>query len=419
MSSIYKNLLHDHFRLLVKVPGTQDRDLRFRFIDFVPSLAPSYTAVSYAWGRDQATETIYVDNKPIEIRPNLWACLHILRREWTYIWADAVCINQEDTAEKNQQVRLMEQIYAKAAVVSVWLGLVPLPTGMTVTGRVVTLEVDEFDWRDALPDLASRPYWSRTWVIQEFLLARRIHLYCSNTRIDDLFFQELLSDQSGLNLLRVMETTDLVTRSDLMKKWPALALMFQRNVDRYPSLSQSLYSLLLTYTYTESTDPRDRVFALLGLLNPMERGALQRCFPDYGLREDTVKAVTLAHLRVFAFGMPFEPVYEALRIRTDKEISWLRQASQACAYTLAHNPAIEVEHWIRSREAEELAFRTYGTFSRNEAAEIEALTQLLLSRSNHQPWRLKLRTKLILVVAVLGFCICTSLWIRAQGFSGI
>ncbi|KAK0713942.1 heterokaryon incompatibility protein-domain-containing protein [Lasiosphaeria miniovina] len=38
------------------------------------------------------------------------------------IWADAICINQSDLAEKSSQVALMSSIYSSAARVVGWLG---------------------------------------------------------------------------------------------------------------------------------------------------------------------------------------------------------------------------------------------------------------------------------------------------------
>jgi hypothetical protein len=38
------------------------------------------------------------------------------------VWADAICINQEDVIERNHQVQLMKEIYTKASKVVVWLG---------------------------------------------------------------------------------------------------------------------------------------------------------------------------------------------------------------------------------------------------------------------------------------------------------
>ena len=37
-------------------------------------------------------------------------------------WADAICINQEDDAEKGEQILLMEHIYSRAGTVYVDLG---------------------------------------------------------------------------------------------------------------------------------------------------------------------------------------------------------------------------------------------------------------------------------------------------------
>ncbi|KAH9209984.1 heterokaryon incompatibility protein-domain-containing protein [Leptodontidium sp. 2 PMI_412] len=38
------------------------------------------------------------------------------------VWADAICINQQDIEERNLQVQAMASIYQKAAEVAIWLG---------------------------------------------------------------------------------------------------------------------------------------------------------------------------------------------------------------------------------------------------------------------------------------------------------
>lgn len=38
------------------------------------------------------------------------------------LWADAICINQDDVQEKGHQVNMMGKIYTKAIGVIVWLG---------------------------------------------------------------------------------------------------------------------------------------------------------------------------------------------------------------------------------------------------------------------------------------------------------
>jgi hypothetical protein len=42
--------------------------------------------------------------------------------EKVVLWADAICINQEDLQEKCEQVQQMKLIYQRAQLVVVWLG---------------------------------------------------------------------------------------------------------------------------------------------------------------------------------------------------------------------------------------------------------------------------------------------------------
>ena len=44
----------------------------------------------------------------------------------TYIWVDALCINQKDTLEKNHQVAMMNDIYSGAQEVLMWIRFDPM-----------------------------------------------------------------------------------------------------------------------------------------------------------------------------------------------------------------------------------------------------------------------------------------------------
>ncbi|KAK4122980.1 heterokaryon incompatibility, partial [Parathielavia appendiculata] len=142
-----------------------------------------YTAVSYVWGNDEALEHIILNGRRFRVRSNLWSCLYCEpgRR---YLWVDAICIDQSNHAERNVQVRRMDQTYRDAACVSVWLGLPTIPRDIMMLHPdpplAKTNEIESFEWCDAIADLANRPYWSRFWVVQEFLLAQQVVLYCSN-----------------------------------------------------------------------------------------------------------------------------------------------------------------------------------------------------------------------------------------------
>ena len=87
---------------------------------------PGFDALSYVWGDGTRSREILIDGKPLPITANLYAALRDLQTEScmgdTLVWADAICINQEDFSERSAQIRLMREIYHLASTVRVWLG---------------------------------------------------------------------------------------------------------------------------------------------------------------------------------------------------------------------------------------------------------------------------------------------------------
>ena len=85
-----------------------------------------YVAISYAWGADARYNTVGIkcDGKALFIGSNLASALkHIRSKSRTkFLWADAICINQNDTNERSQQVQQMGDIFASASCVLVWVG---------------------------------------------------------------------------------------------------------------------------------------------------------------------------------------------------------------------------------------------------------------------------------------------------------
>ncbi|PVI05827.1 hypothetical protein DM02DRAFT_554192 [Periconia macrospinosa] len=90
----------------------------------------SYKAVSYSW-IDETVETstqkggmIICDGKPIMISNNLHSALQMFRSSTSILtlWVDFLCINQQDTEERNRQVGMMRSIYSNSSEVLIWLG---------------------------------------------------------------------------------------------------------------------------------------------------------------------------------------------------------------------------------------------------------------------------------------------------------
>ena len=174
---------------------------------------PVFHAISYSVGED-SPETVCAceDEKShgtIKITDSLWQALWQMRREAESIplWTDQICIDQNNKAEKAQQIRLMSVIYSSAPQVRVWLGLADAETqrvfdlitrtndhtvllrqelgertydGRDPASAAYPLELspaDSLEWT-AFRKLLKRSWFSRLWVFQEVVLARKAIFVC-------------------------------------------------------------------------------------------------------------------------------------------------------------------------------------------------------------------------------------------------
>ncbi|KAH8807778.1 heterokaryon incompatibility protein-domain-containing protein [Xylogone sp. PMI_703] len=114
----------DMIRLIVLKPGKADERIKCTIITAKLVNTPKYEAVSYTWGSSDKLVVIWCDRKKLEVTLNLYTALRTFRHpiQSRILWADAICINQQDIPERNAQVRLMRQIFQRASRVLAWLG---------------------------------------------------------------------------------------------------------------------------------------------------------------------------------------------------------------------------------------------------------------------------------------------------------
>lgn len=114
----------DSFRILVIEAGTGSEPIRCSLESARLSSRPAYHALSYYWGDQSQLEAIFVNNIRVAITRNLWLALVSLREadEDTPLWADAICINQQDDLEKASQIPIMGSVYQGANSVIIYLG---------------------------------------------------------------------------------------------------------------------------------------------------------------------------------------------------------------------------------------------------------------------------------------------------------
>jgi hypothetical protein len=126
--SCYKPLISSsEIRLLRLAPGKRN-DLLNGELHHVKLLRHhQYEALSYEWGGSERTETINIQNGfKMHITESLYNALRDIRRESILkervVWADAICINQNDLHERQQQISMMGTIYRKASRVITYMG---------------------------------------------------------------------------------------------------------------------------------------------------------------------------------------------------------------------------------------------------------------------------------------------------------
>ena len=179
-------------RLLHLAPGTLDEPIvgSLNVVDL--KYKPKYECVSYTWGDAGDEEEISVDGEELFIRRHLWEALRRMRLpdQFRVLWIDALCISQSDLDEKAQQVHMIGKIVSLASSVLAWLGehadgseaiFHGWPAEETVTANMPLESIPPDFWKRRIEvwvAFCSRRWFSRTWIIQEVVVAKEVHVFC-------------------------------------------------------------------------------------------------------------------------------------------------------------------------------------------------------------------------------------------------
>ena len=263
---------------------------------FVVSLHtnPEYAAVSYCWGSPTSTCRITCNGFSLAVSENLGLALSSIRSLSSFpLWVDQICINQDDLRERSTQVAFMKKIYSQAIETFVYLGepdsditneacevikeiSIPIlhmsdyksdeshlttllrarvaTVKLAVQHPLLTKRAYDKDVRSALSRLIDSPYFSRKWVIQEVVASRLtfclVGIHCFKW---DPFITAILKQR---------DITDLHMEANItVKLWWLRHLVTEFGEKR----RTPLLTLLYYSRYFQAMDPRDYVFALLGV----------------------------------------------------------------------------------------------------------------------------------------------------------
>ncbi|KAM0811959.1 putative WW domain-containing protein [Seiridium cardinale] len=264
-----------------------------------------YEALSYVWGQGNAEEPLLVRYPRPNSRSNEWRILRIrplladALRHLRYtdrprtMWIDAICINQDDTEERNEQVHRMGEIFSLAHRVVAWLGP-STPDSQYALGTMDGLsETFEFS-RDMY--FLGKPGWEGDTVPWD-----------NSQSFDDRVWQAVNNalDRDWFRRLWVLQEIQLASKYSIIKcgvdeiSWPrfrrAVILHAGRSLARSRGIPNTLFharvlclvakdlhfeTLVGQTGFSEFSEPRDRIYGVLNLMPPV----LARSIPiDYAL----------------------------------------------------------------------------------------------------------------------------------------
>jgi hypothetical protein len=266
----YQPLEHDQsIRLLILHPSLDDSKPITCTIQHLQlsHQALKYEALSYTWGNTSRTKAIkfHPADKELIVGENCYDALRRLRLGHMdrLLWIDAICINQEDLAERAHQVRIMADIFSCASGVVVFLGeMVTESSALFAELAAVDrhLSLGTYESRNPPSDsvvqqleaLYELPWFKRVWILQE-VYAKSSVIFMYGSAITS--FEALQKLHFGYHRKQAVTDTD----------WP-LPLEWIDDQPEQVSVPQiNLWKLLFASRNCLATDPRDRVFALKSL----------------------------------------------------------------------------------------------------------------------------------------------------------
>ncbi|VUC31425.1 unnamed protein product [Clonostachys rosea] len=193
----------------------------------------------------------------------------------SYMWgADAICINQADVVERNQQVAIMGDIYAEADQVYIWFGRDTVD-GLASMMRDLQTLVDDHRTNNALLGLAlffGNDYWRRVWIVQELILAREVMV---------IYGFYVLPWKVLEDAFRLLEAKERFSGSSNALLTSPAAKIIELRMRRH--MGGDLLSYWRMFEDSQCSDPRDKAFGFLGLNRKLssQRDTLQELKADY------------------------------------------------------------------------------------------------------------------------------------------
>ncbi|KAK0627834.1 heterokaryon incompatibility protein-domain-containing protein, partial [Immersiella caudata] len=327
-------------RIIRLLPALRDGLIQCKLLPARPlsQLKNRFRALSYCAGDPSNPTPIFVSGLRFNVFKNLNQALSQVLEFWNtkhakdedcLLWVDQICIDQHSYLERSHQVGFMRNIYFEAKATFVCLASAsrnladdsrPRPKIRSIdwlnqlSNDIITLE-PEFRYLGfgespilrtllsqigrptflqgwlAFYDFIGSPWWSRSWVRQEFICSARVHFMHQDRWIDWDSLSKILHNlccvlkDLTVSRYRVEQAlADLKLEDINVPSWQGpCAEVFLRNRENADALAaiillteqkdswrgdEDLKEVLALSRYCRSSDPRDRIYAFLGLAHP-------------------------------------------------------------------------------------------------------------------------------------------------------
>jgi hypothetical protein len=390
------NLARPAFRLarLLAGSGTDIQCEIFQAWFDQPEDIMPYEALSYTWGGTEKTNRIKINACKFDVTRNLYLALQYLRleNEDRILWIDGLCIDQMNDKEKGHQVQQMGNVYRRAERVVVWLGPATYNTNVLMDS-IKQFEKESIDYsrnnwrssdqarhiwsnvqlklrnihsdvevrqRNGLKLLFKRPWFSRVWILQEVANARRAVVVCGVKSVSARTFAIVPS------LIGVTPPPHCQSILDIMPG--------PLREESWWSQNRDLRTLLLKFGKTAASDPRDNIYALLGISS-------DACNSDI-LRAEYSKSVQEVIKDVVSFLLRCPELHDTKFLSDYTMPQFLESAG------FLGNLAL---NWAQNTENEPLAKASlaYGYIDVN-LKDDKGATPLLLAVQTNRKWLVKL-----------------------------
>lgn len=324
--------------------------------------ATRYLAISYAWGNPARTRKLLVNGAPLLVPENTFHTLYTvyhalptvatgfrLPGEQFPLWIDAVCLNQSDVKEKDEQVRRMGQIYSQATGTIGYIGRHPegknpfdgfrtllwigndvgfkIRDGVTLGAAYAWFEESNRDpyqfeqevgpvaeFAEAYQTLFSSDWFLRCWVTQEVALARDVFcLYGHGSDFAAIALETLATLLRGCewhkntpHLAKILlamkpESPEASSARNRIQSQVGAWSRIRHDLDQGQAEGLRLLELLEKTRFGKATDPRDRIYSLMGMMKEHDRSVIRVDYSDIYTAENVFLDVA-AHCLVNSDG---------------------------------------------------------------------------------------------------------------------